>query len=128
MERLTFEGNFCDIAVCLETPGGSFCEEGPCTQRKVWERLKLYEDAEAEGRLVIFPCALRDILYYFPAWYAKSGYMPEPMSVNKIESHNGIVTVECYLDPDTELTFFPADFGESVFLTREAALAAMKEG
>lgn len=46
MERLTFEGNFCDIAQCLETPGGSFCEDGACTQRKVWERLKEYEDAE----------------------------------------------------------------------------------
>lgn len=44
MKRLTFEGNFCDIAQCLETPGGSFCEDGACTQRKIWERLKEYED------------------------------------------------------------------------------------
>ena len=43
MERLTFEGNFCDIAKCAETPGGSFCEDGACSQRKVWERLKAYE-------------------------------------------------------------------------------------
>ena len=41
MDRLTFEGNFCDIAQCQEIPcsyGGS------CSQRKVWERLKQYED------------------------------------------------------------------------------------
>lgn len=44
MERLTFEGRFCDIAQCTETPGGSFCEDGYCSQRKVWERLKQYED------------------------------------------------------------------------------------
>ena len=44
MERLTFEGNFCDIAQCTSTPGGSFCENGTCSQRKVWERLKAYED------------------------------------------------------------------------------------
>lgn len=44
MERLTFEGNFCDIAQCSSTPGGSFCEDGACSQRKVWERLKAYED------------------------------------------------------------------------------------
>lgn len=44
MERITFEGNFCDIAMCMETPGGSFCEDGACSQRKVWERLKQYED------------------------------------------------------------------------------------
>ena len=41
MERLTFEGNFCDIAQCRELP----CPyDGMCTQREVWERLKAYED------------------------------------------------------------------------------------
>ena len=44
MDRMTFDGRFCDIAQCTETPGGSFCEDGYCTQRKVWERLKQYED------------------------------------------------------------------------------------
>lgn len=46
MDRLTFEGNFCDISRCQNTPGGSFCEGGACSQRKVWERLKEYEDTE----------------------------------------------------------------------------------
>lgn len=41
MERLTFDGNFCDIAQCKELP----CPyNGSCSQRKVWERLKAYED------------------------------------------------------------------------------------
>lgn len=41
MERLTFEGNFCDIAQCRELP----CSyNGSCSQRKAWERLKAYED------------------------------------------------------------------------------------
>ena len=44
MERLTFDGNFCDIAMCTELRYGSFCPDGSCTQRKVWERLKFYED------------------------------------------------------------------------------------
>ena len=44
MDRLTFEGNFCDIAKCEDTQGGSFCEYGYCDQRRVWERLKAYED------------------------------------------------------------------------------------
>ena len=44
MERLTFDGNFCDIAQCTSTPGGSFCEDGSCSARKVWERLKAYEE------------------------------------------------------------------------------------
>lgn len=42
MERLTFEGSFCDIARCRELP----CRyDGNCTQKEVWERLKAYEDA-----------------------------------------------------------------------------------
>lgn len=41
MERLTFDGNFCDIAQCRELP----CPHGgSCTQRKVWEKLEAYED------------------------------------------------------------------------------------
>lgn len=53
MKRLTFDGLFCDIAKCKETPGGTFCENGSCSQRKVWERLKEYEDMEEQGRLVV---------------------------------------------------------------------------
>ncbi len=41
MERLTFEGNFCEIAQCA-------CTKRPhdtdCSQKQVWERLKAYED------------------------------------------------------------------------------------
>lgn len=41
MDRLTFDGNFCDISQCRELP----CQHGGgCTQRQVWERLKQYED------------------------------------------------------------------------------------
>lgn len=41
MERLTFDGNFCDIAQCRELP----CPfGGACSQKKVWERLKAYEE------------------------------------------------------------------------------------
>ena len=41
MERITFEGNFCDISMCRENP----CPyNGMCSQRQTWERLKEYED------------------------------------------------------------------------------------
>lgn len=63
MERLTFEGNFCDIAQCYHLP----CPHGgSCTQKQVWERLKAYEDtgltpeqcaeyakADREGRYIV---------------------------------------------------------------------------
>ena len=63
MERLTFEGNFCDIAQCYHLP----CPHGgSCAQKQVWERLKAYEDtgltpeqcaeyakADREGRYIV---------------------------------------------------------------------------
>ena len=50
MERLTFEGNFCDIAQCRELQ----CPyNGACSQRKVWERLKAYEDKGLEPEEVL---------------------------------------------------------------------------
>ena len=49
MERLTFEGNFCDIAQCEgEYRMTSACADGACSQRKVWERLKAYENTGLE--------------------------------------------------------------------------------
>lgn len=46
-DRLTFDGNFCDIAKCREERWGKYCPDGECSQRKVWERLKQYEDSDA---------------------------------------------------------------------------------
>lgn len=41
MERLTFDGSFCDIAQCRDLP----CKyDGNCTQKQVWEKLKQFED------------------------------------------------------------------------------------
>ena len=73
MERLTFDRKFCDIAQCRETPGGSFCENGTCSQKEVWLRLKDYEDtgltpeqcaeyakADREGRYIVLRDAARE--------------------------------------------------------------------
>ncbi len=45
MERLTFDGNFCDISRCREL---HTCPYTACTQRQVWEKLKAYEDLGLE--------------------------------------------------------------------------------
>ena len=43
MERLTFDGNFCEIAQCKEVK----CPyDTACSQKQVWERLKQYEDTK----------------------------------------------------------------------------------
>ena len=65
MERITFDGNFCDISQCRNVPGGSFCEDGACSQKKVWTRLKSYEDTgltpkEVTAQGELFDYALKE--------------------------------------------------------------------
>ena len=59
-ERLTFDGNFCEIARCLENRWGKHCPDGSCSQRKVWERLKQYEDSDAVEVVRCKDCKHRD--------------------------------------------------------------------
>ena len=151
MERLTFEGNFCDIAQCR----GSACkQDGTCTQKQVWERLKAYEDAglspqacaqcceieeglsstdysisrmlelmcaDKDGRVVILPCKVGDMAYWV---------------------HNGVIT-GCHvyrIQVNRKGTFvflkstishggFRTDvcLGKTVFLSHEEAEKALQE-
>ena len=140
MERLTFEGNFCDIAQCRELP----CKyDGSCTQKEVWERLKAYEDsrlspqacaeareieetlsgcgcsisrmvelmkADKDGRVLILPCKLGTKVYRIR--YKIVDYPGKP-------------------EPEITTTWFTPeyrdDIGKTVFLTRAEAERALKE-
>lgn len=44
MDRLTFEGNFCCISTCENMGNGCPCEGGGCATKKVWDRLREFED------------------------------------------------------------------------------------
>lgn len=143
MERLTFEGNFCDIAQCLELP----CPyNNACTQRQVWERLKKYEDsglspiackkarkiedgllehdysiermaelmqADKDGRVVVLLCKVGDTVY----------------RLQYVEESPGRFIVDAV--PIKFALIWLNEFGKTVFLTREEAenaLEAMKYG
>ena len=132
MERLTFEGNFCDIAQCLEVRGGSFCEDGYCSQRKVWERLKEYEDAEADGRVVVLPCKVGDAVWIADhirgvcSARVRTFFCGHPSSERGLDSDGGIQMIRT-----TECDIPFSKFGKTVFLTREEAekaLEAMGDG
>ena len=119
MKRLTFDGNFCDIAMCQEVRGGDFCKDGYCSQRKVWDRLKQYEDMEEQGLLVRLPCKVGDTIY-------RCG---DPI---KKTYEWQIAYVEVYDDEtvfvdDSDNTFVEADIGKTVFLTREEAEKSLEE-
>ena len=147
MERLTFDGNFCDIAQCKELP----CPyNGSCSQRKVWERLKAYEDTKLEpamcanyktfedeaiskgvtfkrivalmeadraGRLVVLPCKVGDTVYF-----ALLGKIIEKQ-VFSIVSFSNSTRIYC---GGTSEYFRPEDIGKTFFLTREEAKRALE--
>lgn len=100
MERLTFEGNFCDIAQCRNVPGGSFCEDGACSQKKVWERLKQFEDAvetpeklyKMYGELPLLESALKN--------YGSHDRMKE---LAKADKEGRVVVLPCRGDADIVL-------------------------
>ena len=159
MERLTFEGNFCDIAQCA-------CTKCPydtdCSQKQVWERLKAYEDtglspekvswmkevieaafdndtsrierahnlhvADKEGRVVVLPCKVGDILWIAGSirrlYSAKvrTFFIGHPSGVRWGDNDDGIQMIRT-----TECDVPMRDFGRSVFLTREEAEKALAE-
>ena len=159
MERLTFEGNFCEIARCKEVK----CPyDTDCSQKQVWERLKAYEDtglspekvswmkevveaafdndtsrierahnlhvADKEGRVIVLPCKVGDILWITGSirrlYSAKvrTFFIENPSGVRGRDNDAGtqmIRTTEC----DVPMR----DFGKTVFLTREEAEKALAE-
>lgn len=145
MERLTFEGNFCDIAQCRNVPGGSFCEDGACSQKKVWERLKQFEDTvrapelffKMYGELPLLESAIKN--------YGSHDRMKE---LAKADKEGRLVVLPCkvgdtvwrikrtfetypdkskpYIEPDAFLLQDVFNIGKTVFLTREEAEKAMK--
>lgn len=146
MKRLTFDGKFCDISMCRFVPGGSFCEDGDCSQRQVWERLKSIEDilggdynldrlrelvqADREGRCVVLPCMIGDNVYVLNHHLGRvfenevTGFSVGYPSDNR----NSVSTV--YVGKCGSKTFRRwkfQQFWKTVFLTREDAEAALKE-
>lgn len=157
MERLTFEGNFCDIAQCRELP----CPyNGACSQRKVWERLAAYEEtgltpercaefarADAEGRYIVMRDAEQEgvarllelaeadkdgRLVVLPCKVGDTVYfalLGRIIEKQVFSIVSFLNSTRIYCDGTSEY-FRPEDIGKTFFLTREeaeAALEAMKD-
>lgn len=148
MERLTFEGNFCEIARCGYPTCP--CKDG-CSQKQVWERLKQYEDsglspedaanlhailrlgdgmtlmrlrelavADQEGRVIVQPCKRGDELWTYCNHQVKRVYS---FTVSDVSTLNG----RTVLNTLGLGTIRPEDIGKTVFLTREEAEKALAE-
>ena len=132
MKRITFDGLFCDIAMCKAAHED--CPHGICSQRQTWERLKLLEDvlgdnyglgrlrelvqADREGRCVVLPCKFGNKVY-FPLL----GRIIEKTVYSIVTFSN---SQRIYCDGTSEF-FRPENFGKTVFLTRAAAEKALEE-
>lgn len=114
MERLTFDGNFCDIARCGETRYGSFCEDGTCSQRKVWERLKEYEDAEQDKRILVLPCPIGSTLWRVCKVTDRGTTKIYPRAVELNKNNFWRIVIE-------------GEFGKTVFLTVDEAWAKIRK-
>nr|DAQ25226.1 MAG TPA: hypothetical protein [Caudoviricetes sp.] len=131
MERLTFDGNFCDIALCSEVRYGSFCEDGSCSQRRVWERLKSIEDilggdynldrfrelvqADREGRCVVTELAPGD-----EVWVVERDEDGNPDDFSGyifITSVRGIAIVSPSINGCADSDFLLSDFVEETAMS-----------
>ena len=110
MERLTFEGNFCDIA--RADAEGRYIVMRDTKQEGV-ARLRELADADKDGRLVVLPCKVCDTVYLIVTKRARV-YMPEFRFIKK--SKLTFLNMERILQ----------DFGKTVFLTREEAEKALE--
>lgn len=153
MERLTFDGNFCDIAQCWELP----CPyNGACSQRKVWERLKAYEDtgltpelvqetaelavrvhengldkikewikADNDGYLEVLPCKVGDRLYEVTGRKTISVYKVRAIRVELFGLFIEWDIVEGFVWQSLS-GISAGEIGKTVFLTREEAEKALE--
>ena len=96
MPRLTFEGNFCDIAMCRENP----CPyNGMCSQRQTWERLEEYEDTGLE------PEDVRRLQKEWTSLIMKldeMGGMPHLSDLLQAERDGRLVVLPCGEDAELE--------------------------
>jgi hypothetical protein len=153
MERLTFEGNFCEIARC----GYPTCPyKDGCSQKQVWERLKQYEDsklstedaanlhailrlgdgmtlmrlrelavADQEGHVIVLPCKVGHRVF---ALLDTDKHISE-CEIKQIGLGNeiGFVGLEPIGARGRKYGVALKGFGKTVFLTREEAEKALAE-
>ena len=151
MERLTFEGNFCDITPC----GYRICpSDGNCSQKQVWDRLREYEDAglspkacaeaqeieetlsgcdysisrmvelmkaDVDGRVVVLPCKVGDTV-----WRIVRDGDPHITRDEVRDMYFADDMTLCIELVGGRITF-AEKFGKTVFLTREEAEKALQE-
>lgn len=148
MERLTFEGNFCDLAQCRD----SACRQsGTCTMKEVWKRLKAYEDSGCEPEEVLpkdKACEIALNLMRLAGLESLCSY-DHLRELAEADKDGRVLILPCkvgdtvwrikrtfeeypdrskpYIEPDAFLLQDVFNIGKTVFLTHEEAEKALQE-
>ena len=127
----------CEFATEENILNGDMCLECDCKvsilnvlaiqAAELRERLKKYEDAEEQGLLVRLPCKVGDTLYH------------ASHAFNRVDEYT-VLSISMLLSPNVSrmeinavnhrgavLPFDVSDFGDTVYLTREAAEKALED-
>lgn len=141
MERLTFEGNFCEIARCKEVK----CPyDTDCSQKQVWERLKAYEDTGLSPEKVSW---MKEVVE--AAFDNDTSRIERAHNLHVADKEGRVIVLPCKVGdtiwrlkrtfetyPDKSKPYTEADgfllqdiwnVGKNVFLTREEAEKALAE-
>ena len=86
-------------------------------------RLKELAEADKDGRVVVLPCKVGDVVYGFH----NNRQTILPMVVKWIETNDDRWTVAAQYTPMAPNFYQLSDFGKTVFLTREEAEKALQE-
>ena len=92
-------------------------------------KLAAYEDAEEQGRLIVLPCKVGDVMYYIYGGYYKPKDLctvSRPCKVNEISIKivKGKMNYGFILDNGSRYSF--SSIGKTVFLSREEAEKALE--
>ncbi len=94
---------------------------------KQFAKLNEYEEAKADGRLVVLPCKVGDNVYFLLQELDGEWYVSSPHRITEIGTR-GFWTSAFPLEKPNAMDDFTSwgEFGETVFLTKEEAEIALE--
>ncbi len=94
---------------------------------KQFAKLNEYEEAKAEGRLVVLPCRVGDNVYFLLQELDGEWYVSSPHRITEIGTR-GFWTSAFPLEKPNAMDDFTSwsEFGKTVFLTKEEAEKALE--
>lgn len=123
MERLTGKDSYCSFTYCDNK--GKCKIENVCYDKKLYDKLKEYEDLEEQGLLLKLPCKLRSELYditeFVEHYDSPDIYLIDASRIEISKDKEGLIYTIDGAD------YREKDFGTVLFTSEEEALKAIYE-